>query len=412
MHTKSLFLLGLVLVLGAVLVACSSTAGAPDSAPATSTGFTEIAPTALPATEIVPTETQAPTPTTDMTAAIKPIFAGSPHGNTQAPAFTHWDTAKPQEVPAVCAHCHTSAGFQEYLAMGKVANNLPAPAGPLECATCHQIDSMPERRAVKEVSLPSGKVVSFGDTSDSNLCIECHQARTSKQAVNKQISDFQVTDPDAPVKPIQVDGVQKTFGFIDSHYQGVAGIWFGSDAQIAYEYDSKSYAGAFPHMSADTKNLGCAGCHDPHAGTVRLDLCKTCHAGIQSVDQIRAVTDLTDWNGDGDVKEGINAEYQSLRSALLAEIVTYTSNKNKDAIEYDPSVRPFWFIDENGDGKHNPDEKAFTAWTARLLKAAYNYNFLSKSTGAAYHNPSYVLQIAYDSIADLGGNVSKFTRPQ
>ena len=40
-------------------------------------------------------------------------------------------------------------------------------------------------------------------------------------------------------------------------------------------------------------------------------------------------------------------------------------------------------------------------WTPRLLKAAYNYQFIEQDKGAFAHNPHYALQLLYDSIESL-----------
>jgi hypothetical protein len=66
------------------------------------------------------------------------------------------------------------------------------------------------------------------------------------------------------------------------------------------------------------------------------------------------------------------------------------------------------------DGKADTDDKGpigYTAWTPRLLKAAYNYQYSVKDPGAFAHNPKYVIQFLYDSIKDVGGDVGGLTRP-
>ena len=100
-----------------------------------------------------------------------------------------------------------------------------------------------------------------------------------------------------------------------------------------------------------------------------------------------------------------------LRLALLKQIQAYAKTTAKAAIVYDPNGYPYWFTDANGNGKHDPTEKAYSTWTASLLKAAYNYNFMVKTRGATFHNAKYAIQITIDAIADLGGDVSKYTRP-
>jgi hypothetical protein len=39
------------------------------------------------------------------------------------------------------------------------------------------------------------------------------------------------------------------------------------------------------------------------------------------------------------------------------------------------------------------------------LSAAYNYHFVKMDPGAFAHNPKYVIQLMYDSLADLGAQV-------
>jgi hypothetical protein len=45
------------------------------------------------------------------------------------------------------------------------------------------------------------------------------------------------------------------------------------------------------------------------------------------------------------------------------------------------------------------------------LKAAYNYQYAQKDPGAFAHNAKYVLQVLYDSLEDIGADVSGMTRP-
>lgn len=348
---------------------------------------------------------------TDMSKLVR---EDAGHFNGAAAAWRHWDKnadgAFTYEVETGCVKCHAAAGLPAFL-QGKEAASQPAGNG-LMCSTCHDVTAFPTLLAIKDVTLPSGKVVSFGENADSNLCIECHQARASKKSIDKQISDFAVTDPDAVVGKIQVDGKDKAFGFINSHYLGVAGVWFGTEAQIAYEFDGKTYVGANKHVAVDNKP-GCVGCHDAHAGTPKEELCKTCHGDV-AVDDIRGMSSTADYNGNGDVKEGIRQEYRALRDVLGTQIETY-AKKSGTPIFYNPDTYPYWFV-AAADGKSALKDKdgkttAYNAWTANLLKAAYNYNFLRKNPGAAVHNAKYIIQIIIDSIEVLGGDVSKYTRP-
>ena len=44
---------------------------------------------------------------------------------------------------------------------------------------------------------------------------------------------------------------------------------------------------------------------------------------------------------------------------------------------------------------------AIRVWTARLLKAAYNYQVVSKDPGGYTHGGKYLIQLMHDSIYDL-----------
>ena len=59
---------------------------------------------------------------------------------------------------------------------------------------------------------------------------------------------------------------------------------------------------------------------------------------------------------------------------------------------------------------------AFASWTARLLRATYNFQLASKDPGAFAHNAKYIIELLYDSITDLNSvlvakvDMSKATR--
>ena len=93
--------------------------------------------------------------------------------------------ARPAVVPADCARCHTSAGFQDFAANGKVSADVPAPAGTFSCTTCHN----PAAIALTSVTFPSGKKIE--NLGPEARCMQCHQGRESKVSVDKQITDLQ-----------------------------------------------------------------------------------------------------------------------------------------------------------------------------------------------------------------------------
>ena len=338
------------------------------------------------------------------------------HFNGARQTWRHWDEASDTKaaytVEAGCVKCHSAAGLPQFLS-GAELTEQPAGNG-LMCVTCHDVQAgFPARFAVKDVTLPSGKVVSYGENADSNLCIQCHQGRASKVTLDKMIEQFAVADKgDEVVAPITVDGKEVKFSFKNAHYLGIAAMWFGTDAQGFYEFEGKTYVGTNPHVPVDNKP-GCVGCHDAHNGTPKEELCKTCH-GETPVDDIRGMSSTADFNGNGDTKEGIRQEYRLLRDALYAEIQAYAKAKTGTGIVYDTNTYPYWFADADGDGKADQKDGAnvsFSSWTPNLMKAAYNFNFMRKNPGAGVHNAKYAIQILIDSIEALGGDISKYVRP-
>jgi hypothetical protein len=335
------------------------------------------------------------------------------HFNGARETWRHWDfddEGNPvYTVEAACAKCHSGSGLPMVLA-GETIPEAGVPAGNgLMCLTCHDGANFPALIAGNEVAMPSGMAVTFGDGAASNLCIECHQGRTSKATIDKKIEQFAATDMDKVVEPL-ADGTK--FSFSNAHYLGIAAIWFGTDAQGFYEYEGKTYVGTNPHVEVDGK-AGCVGCHDAHTGEPKVEACAACHGDV-AMDDLRGMSSTGDYNGNGDVAEGLRAEYRALRDVLYAELQKYAKATAGTGITYNPDVYPYWFVDANGDDKADEvDGKtvAFSSWTPRLLKAAYNYNFLRKNPDVHIHNGKYGIQIAIDTIEDLGGDVTKFVRP-
>ena len=382
MPKKALVLLGLGLLAAVLLAACATTT-------------TPEAPTAV------------PQPTLEV--PFSDAFLGSGHADAKAEAFTHWDEPAEQgaaaAVPAACARCHTSAGFQDFAASGKVTADVPAPAGTFSCTTCHS----PAAMALNAVTFPSGKEVT--GLGGEARCMQCHQGRESKVSVDKKFADFGVTDVDAQIKPItDSSGKAAPFSFINLHYFAAAGTLYGSEAETGYQYDGKSYDPKFQHVQGFDS---CIGCHDQHSLQVRVDKCAACHDGVQTVDDLknnRENGSLVDYNGNGDTKEGIYYEIKGLQDTLYGSIQAYASEVAGAGIVYDPASHPYWFADADGDGKADQKDGkpvAFANWTARLMKAAYNYHLSVKDPGAFAHNAKYIIELTYDSIDDLNGKLSK-----
>jgi len=312
-------------------------------------------------------------------------------GNTEP--FRHWDAEG--EVPAACARCHTAEGLPFFVKNG--VNIAAEPSNGFMCTTCHNEEAWPERYVVASVKFPSGVEVSFGGkdaegkfvADDGNLCLLCHQGRSSKVTVDGAIKSSGAADADSG----PAEG--KRLGFSNIHYFAAGATLFGSEVQGAYMYDGKEYAGPF---TAHPLNK-CQDCHNVHALEPKVEACAGCHGNSTEVETYR-IGDH-DYDGDGDVTEGVKAELDTLAEALYAQIQAYAEGKGTP-ITYNPSAYPYFF---------GADGKGFAAWTPRLLKAAFNYQYYQKDPGAFVHNGKFIAQILIDSIADLGGDVSTYKRP-
>jgi hypothetical protein len=328
----------------------------------------------------------------DMTA-MRRIDAGHFAGSEEA--FRHWD--EDGAVPGNCAKCHSASGLPTYLAEG--VNISAEPANGFQCTTCHNDLVEFTRYEVEKVTFPSGATVTLDP--ESNLCLSCHQGRESTVSVNRVIG---VTEDDT---------VSEALTFRNVHYFAAGATRFGTEVQGAYEYAGKEYLGFFDH----TRSMNaCADCHGAHSLEVDAVACYECHEEMPDETAIFDIKyTLEDWDGDGDDEEGLYYEIDALRETLYAALQAYAADTVGTAIAYDEHAHPYFYNDTNGNGVADPDEvnsgNRYATWTPRLLRAAYNYQYATKDPGAFAHNGQYIVQILYDSIEDVGGDVSGLVRP-
>jgi hypothetical protein len=298
-------------------------------------------------------------------------------------AFNDWNSADPKEIPASCAKCHSTPGFLDFLgadgsAAGKV--DKAAPIGTvITCEACHN-DAAAN---LTSVTFPSGlEVTGLGPEA---RCMQCHQGRSSGPTLDKVVASL--TDQDV---------VSSTLGFNNIHYFAAAATIYGTLAQGGYQYAGQSYDGKLAHV--DGYNT-CVGCHNPHTLKVKVDECATCHQGVTeaTLKDIRMPGSAVDYNGNGNITEGIAAEIAGLQETLLTSIQQYANEIGKAPITYSVTTYPYFL---------GADGKAYAAWTARLLKAAYNYQVSVKDPGAFAHGGKYIIELLYDSIASLNEKLS------
>lgn len=312
----------------------------------------------------------------------------SAHADQSSEAFTHWN--EDGEIPGTCAVCHSGRGLNAYLesdrsTVGRIEHPV-LPGATVDCAACHSESAS----TLQSVPFPSG--VEMSNLGASAVCTVCHQGRAWTGSVN------------AAAEGLEEDGVSADLAFVNSHYAQSAATLFGSAVNGGYEYDGKSYVGPFAHAA----NLNtCTSCHQPHSLEVAVESCSTCHAGITEFTDIRSSTQ--DFDGDGDTSAGIAAPIAALHAQLGEAIALYASEIAGAPVIYASDSYPYFFNDTDGDAALDEGEGIFPnryqSWTPRLLRAAYNYQFVAKDTAAYTHNPHYALQLLYDSLESLSEQV-------
>jgi len=309
--------------------------------------------------------------------------------------FRHWD--EDGVVPAGCVKCHTGGGLPQYIAEG--VNTSAAPSSGLNCATCHNDLATLSIYEVETVTFPSGAKVGFADNMAANLCLMCHQGVESTVSVNKAIAGK------AP------DTADEALRFRNVHYFTAGSTLFGTDVKGMYEFEGKEYLGQFAHTTGFST---CTDCHDAHQLAVKASACAGCHQ-VDDPEKIRFSTSADDYDGDGDVTEGIAGEIETMTEKLYEALKTYSTEELEAGIIYSSSAYPYFFADTNGNGEGDADEIAYAnsykGWSPKLLQGAYNLQYAMKDPGAYAHNAKYVLQVLYDSIQALGGDVTGMVRP-
>jgi len=110
------------------------------------------------------------------------------------------------------------------------------------------------------------------------------------------------------------------------------------------------------------------------------------------------------YDGSGDLSKGIRADIAANAKRLHGLLIEYAKTVAGTPMVYDGHKHPYFFADANGDGRIDETEGravAYNAWTPRLLKAAYNWKFVTSDAGAFVHNPHYALELLYDATEDI-----------
>ena len=314
-------------------------------------------------------------------SAIGNQWAQSGHGDIVAEAWRHWD--EDGEVQTSCARCHAGDGFRDWAMDGTVDVPAALPMG-LECAGCHQgagtlYDDLGTFPELDHVAFPSGDTVTLA--SDNNLCIACHQGRSSMVQVDAATPNDVEQDPD-----------YDSYSFINIHYYAAAASLFGNEVRGGYQYlDPEDYESRNTFPSHPDSLSTCVGCHmregdANHTWFPDLARCLECHDGNHFT-QLSG-SPVTNWTA-----------IQTALAQLYGLIEDYAANTLGYPLFYDDHAYPYFF---NAGGPAAYPNK-YDNFDETLLRAAYNYQFGQKEPCGYLHNGTYMRQILHDSIVDLGG---------
>jgi len=293
-----------------------------------------------------------------------------------------------------CLPCHSANGF---IARGASATNSnygliatpTATFAPISCQACHEPhgDTVPTNnphliRVLGAVTMPDGTVIT--NAGEGALCLECHQNRNGSaatQLVNYPLgkstwfggSSFGAHDnPQGDM----IEGINAvTYGQAipsSAHRTAVPDLCVGCHMQTVATTDP-----AFLKAGGHTFNMTYSVVTNGVTNIVdKVDVCAQCHGAIPSFDMPRS-----DYNGDG-VIEGVQTEVQHLLDAL-SMLLPNSSGAFDGAVKTSISVK--------------------TNTAAQVLKAAYNWQFVSNDGSLGVHNAPFAVGLLKASIADLTG---------
>jgi hypothetical protein len=326
-------------------------------------------------------------------------FAGMP--------FNEWNADG--EIPTTCAKCHSTDGFRDFAMDGTVEEPVPSnptrdPQQVVACGACHADGNNPAFwtndstlwedetfTALEPVEFPSGATQTLN--GPSNICMACHQGRSSGVNVQQAIDEADVHGR-----------------FINRHYFAAAAILFGSEVTAHYEYPGRTYLGQNTFPGHGEGLSVCVDCHmrsgaADHTFEPLVTDCNFCHQSV--VDDFEQLglpfgAANVDYDGDGS-GESFQGEIDGFAGdgvnepagTLLTAIQNYAANVIGIPIEYTPGSYPYFFRTDTG-GSYN-------VFDDRLLAAAFNFHS-AQDPCSDIHNHKYVLQALYDSLDDMDDN--------
>ncbi|MEW6751095.1 MAG: FlgD immunoglobulin-like domain containing protein [Candidatus Latescibacterota bacterium] len=284
-----------------------------------------------------------------------------------------------EESSAGCMVCHNGAGFVERIDEGlditqsDYATRVQTTGyEAISCQTCHDPhvddeDHPFQLRTVADVELINGETVSEG--GNGKLCMNCHKARRGGEEW-ASVYHSRHNPHGSPQTDMLVGTGAVEYGRSirrSSHLYAVEGSCVGCHMQTV-----EATLGTTPNTTPNPV-FGHAGGHTFLSADEEEDLveaCVDCHGPMRSFDIPKS-----DYDGDGSV-EGVQTEIQGLLTML-----------------------------GNALPPNGPAVTVTQAYTAKQLRAAFNYAFVQNDGSQGIHNTQYAVGILQGSIRDLTGRL-------
>ena len=203
-----------------------------------------------------------------------------------------------------------------------------------------------------------------------------------------------------------------------------AGVLFGSDGHIGYEYATKTYAGRKQHHGA---TASCTECHSPKgsrhsfevAESVTAGICASCHTGTAYSTWSAPARNLSAGPGyDSDpTTTTLAAELGSFVKAVGAAINQYTRNAGVTPATGNICLDGTFSVKAQvGNTTGNCATGTTASWGGgydpEMVRAMFNMTMCTATDPAPWaHNFDYCAQLLYDSAVDLGLTPANLTRP-
>ena len=333
-----LILLGLVIVVGIIFIACESS----DGALASDEGATDVAAADDSSTEVVAGEDDSTVFGISSDASCIDC-----HNDTtvikskqvQYDSSVHGSGLTFERNGADCAGCHTSEGFTERIAANTftASEDIKNPT-PVNCRTCHNIhDTYTAADWVVTTNEPvtlelTGDIY---DQGNSNLCANCHQPRTSYDVPQEGGGDIEITSPrfgphhgpqssmllgvggygEYKGSNVHYDALDE--GCISCHMTDTS---FGKQAgghtlNTTYEY----------HDATEEYLVGCLGCHEDIESFDRNEVQTEVEALLEELHGLLVAEGLI----DGESGSGIAGTFTSEQAGALWNYKTIEEDRSK-----------------------------------------------------------------------------------